>query len=79
MWNGTAASLNPRPANIIPNPTITPGGSPPPSAAARTRAISSKRVVPISPYIWLIPYSSSADDTAPSRMYFVPASFDFGL
>ena len=77
MWNGTAASLNPSPANIIPKPTIAPGGKP--SAAARTRDISSKRVVPSSPNIWLIPYSSSADDTAPNRMYFVPASFDFGL
>ena len=47
MWNGTAATLKPRPATIITRPTTTPGLMP--EVAASTSLIPSKRVVPSSP------------------------------
>ena len=77
MWNGTAATLNPSPAIISASPTTTPGAIS--SVKASASAIPSNRVVPSSPKTWLIPKSSSAEDKAPSRMYLVPPSFDFGL
>ena len=77
MWNGTAATLKPRPAMIITSPTTTPGLMS--EVAASTSLIPSKRVVPTSPYIWLIPYSKNAEERAPNSMYLVPPSFDFGL
>ena len=59
------------------SPTCTP--SPGSGICDSSAPISSKRVVPSSPYIWLMPYSIRADENAPSRMYLVPASLDLGL
>ena len=77
MWNGTAATLNPNPAMISANPITTPGAIS--SVNASASAMPSNRVVPRSPKTWLIPKSSRAEDSAPSKMYLVPPSLDFGL
>src|ERR687898_395991 len=75
MWNGTAATLNPRPTRSSPRPmSSTPSSSS--VLAARKREMPVSEVVPVAPYTSATPYRNTADEKAPSTKYLIPASWD---
>ena len=69
--------MNPRPAMMSTMPISNPGLRS--GLADSAWLMPSNRVVPSRPKTWLMPYSISADEKAPSRMYLVPPSLAFGL
>src|SRR5436853_1672340 len=69
MWNGTAATLKPRPtiSSAIP-PSITPVVS----GRSRMKAeMMPKLVEPVAPYVSATPYRKNADENAPSTKYLI--------
>ena len=74
MWNGTAPSLNARPAttNTTPNTNTVRLTLP----AANFCAISTRSSVPAPPYSIDMPYSRKPEASAPSTKYFIAASVD---
>src|SRR2546421_2310654 len=73
MWNGTAATLNPRPTSSSAIATIsTPSCSS--VVVARNWAMPVRFVVPVAPYASAIPYRNTADENEPSTKYLRPAS-----
>src|ERR1051326_4092285 len=74
-WNGAAAILKNMPADSV-TIAITEMGS----VTGRrdsASAISTNRVEPDNPYSSDMPYRRMPDENAPSRKYFIEASFDF--
>ena len=75
MWNGTAPSLNARPAitNTTPSTRETRLATWP---VATRRASSLMSSVPLPPYSIDMPYSRKPEASAPSTKYFIAASLD---
>ena len=71
MWNGTAATLKPKPISSRPSPSeaINDMGFP-----ASCAPMSDRLVVPVTPYTSAIPYSRNPDAKAPIRKYLRAAS-----
>src|ERR1700730_13174260 len=73
MWNGTAATLNPRPTSN----NAKPASSVPWSnnvCCARNWPIPVSDVVPVAPYVSATPYKKIAEENAPSTKYLRPDS-----
>src|SRR2546421_7818339 len=73
MWNGTAATLKPRPTSNRAKPaTSTPLDDGPP--ALRNASTLPSWVDPVAPYVSAMPYRKKADEKAPRRKYFMADS-----
>ena len=71
MWNGTTATLKPRPTRMSAAPNNNMGEEPP---AVTFAAICARSVVPSAPYVIAMPNSRKPEANAPSRKYFSAAS-----
>src|SRR4051794_16156932 len=75
MWNGTVATLNPKPINMSAMPATSSGLDASWKTAIRPAMIV-RFVVPVAPYTSAMPYSRNAVENAPSRKYLSAPSAD---
>src|SRR4051794_14405703 len=84
-WNGTAATLNPKPTRSNPNPASSSADGavgmfeifgPLVMTTRPNWAMRVRFVEPVAPYTRAMPYRKKADENAPSTKYFMPASCD---
>ena len=73
MWNGTAATLNPKPTSSNPSPISSIVLCCRPRVATCT-PIKVRFVVAVAPYTRAMPYSRKPEANAPSRKYLSAAS-----